>query len=827
MSARDAATDAAAATPGDDAALAAARARLDAWRRALARREASIALGLGLAPLAAAAALALRLGGLAAALAMAALGALALGAWARRAAATITLAGLARRLDARERALEDSSALLLPGAAPRGLALRQRARVAARLRPDMAPPPRPWPRARLAASMLLGGLAVAAALAWPDAPPATASAGAPSTDADDAGPRAPEATTLLDARLAITPPAYTALPPREEAGLAARVPAGSALAWTLALDSAPRAAALVLHDGRRIALERVDASPASDGDALRDASPGGVASTWRASHRADASFLYRLALDGAPPADPRLHRIDAVADRPPAVRVREPARNVVLATPGQAAWALGFEASDDHGLGAATLVLTLAQGSGEQRAFSERRQPLAGRGDARRRAYATTLDLAALGVGPGDDVVARLEVLDGRRPTPQRGESPSVVLRWPAPPAGAAGDLEGLAQRVLPAAFRSQRQIILDAEALVAARPALAPAAFAARADGLGADQAALRLRYGQFLGEEAEAGVPGGAPASDDAPAAPPRPANLLFADENVAGAAPVEAAPDADARAAAADAGQADAPALPPGHAHDDGHDHGDVPGPEAGLGGGRDALMADYGHLHDLEEAATLLDPATRELLRTALGAMWASERALRQAEPEAALPHARRALAFIKQVQEADRIYLPRMGMELPPIDLSRRLGGRLDGARDRADPIAPTRPAGEALARLWRALEAAPAGDAQAAALADALEDALAWALAEAASAQAVPVDAAVADDDDAPAGAVDALGLVAAIDAVQRAPDDADAREALRAALWPRLPLPAAGVRPREAVDAAGAAYLEALQAPPAGAPDR
>ena len=100
----------------------------------------------------------------------------------------------------------------------------------------------------------------------------------------------------------------------------------------------------------------------------------------------------------------------------------------------------------------------------------------------------------------------------------------------------------------------------------------------------------------------------------------------------------------------------------------------------------------MLEQFGHTHDQAEAATLLDPETRELLRSALDEMWQSEAHLRQGHPELALPYAYRALGFIKQVQQASRIYLARVGLELPPIDESRRLGGDRAGLGDRADPL---------------------------------------------------------------------------------------------------------------------------------------
>ena len=67
-------------------------------------------------------------------------------------------------------------------------------------------------------------------------------------------------------------------------------------------------------------------------------------------------------------------------------------------------------------------------------------------------------------------------------------------------------------------------EIIIDAEALIRQRRSLAAEDFVKRSDAIGIDQRILRLRYGQFLGEESE-GAPKPPPTSDlptsDTPAA------------------------------------------------------------------------------------------------------------------------------------------------------------------------------------------------------------------------------------------------------------------------------------------------------------------
>lgn len=676
-------------------------------------------------------------------------------------------AWLAARLDAARADMDDSSALLYAREDTLGPLQRlQRARLHERLRQRPPPDLRPaWSRRRLAIAWCAGALIAAAALAWPHAP---RTPGAPAASREAGA--APEAPRLRSTLLQVQPPAYTGLEAQALRALDAKAPEGARLVWRLRIAPAPAAAALEFLDGTRLPLAR-------EGD------------DWVARHRLRASQLYRLRIDGDDAPAP-LHRLDAIADRPPQVRLLAPETTLQLRAEGQRQWRLVFEAEDDYGVAAqARLRIVRTEGSGENQTFHEHARTLAGRGEARLRRFETVLDIAAFGLQPGEDLVASLEVRDVREPEPQTGRSASAILRWPPPAPPDADGLDGLARQVLPAYFRSQRQIVIDAEALLAERPRLQPERFLARSDALGVDQRLLRLRYGQFLGEEAEGAAR--APSADAEAPPPPRPRvspGGIFADGSDAVEAPAEDAHEHEA-----------------GHDHDDahddhahegadhaGHDHPD-PAPADGVFGREDGVVAAFGHLHDLPEAATLLDPQTREILRSALREMWQSELHLRQGDPAAALPYANRALGFIKQVQEADRIYLPRLGAQLPPIDESRRLSGDRDGLAPRALPPLRAAAADAVLQEAWTGLADAQADPAPVLAAVEA------WAARERARVQ-------------------DPLAVVAAIDAVRQDPACTDCREALRGLLWQAMRRPAGGVAPRPAADAAGARYLRALQ---------
>jgi len=715
-----------------------------AWQRAR-RRRALITLLLGLPWALAATVLALRLAGFDTACVVGTVSLLACAAFATAHVRQLDRQWLQRQLDG-SGASEDSADLLFADAATLNpLQQRQRAHVLATLEHAM-PELRPrWPRGALALCWIAGLAIVVLAFGWPRSSPGSVPGRTPVPgSAAAAGP-----LRLQSTRLRIDAPAYTGQATLTQNALDAKVAADSRLSWSLRFDRAPDKAWLQFHDGRRLPLSEREGQ-------------------WQAQDVARMPLLYRVVSEPAL-AETRVHRLDVVADRAPSVRVLAPTASLVLGTPGQRQWALRFEASDDYGVAAqATLSITTTQGSGENITFVKRSVTLAGSGEATARRFAHTLDLAALGAQPGNDVIAQLEVRDNHAPTPQTGRSSSVILRLPSAEVALGAELEGRIKKTLPAYFRSQRQIIIDAEALIRQRRSLAAEDFVKRSDAIGVDQRILRLRYGQFLGEESE-----GAPK-------PPPTSDLPTSDAPTADGHDDDHEHDHGAQAGAQD---------------DHGHDHGstanaDIPP----VFGSETDVLSEYGHTHDHAEATTLLDPQTRATLKAALDPRGSAEGELRQGRPEQALPFAYKALGFIKQVQQAERIYLARVGPELPPIDESRRLGGDRAGLASRELPLAARTPPDPAIVEAWQRL-----GDDNGAPDLDALA---AW---QQRNAAYLP----------------DALDLAAAIEQLRIEPDCGDCRQRLRAQLWRALQRPLPQAMRRSAADAMGRRYLDALEAQP------
>ena len=706
---------------------------LDRLKHAARRRRAWIVAMLSLPLVLAAGAMAWRVagaGGLAVAIVI---GATVTAALILRALRPLDDAWAARQLDAQRPDLEDSTALLLtdPASLTR-LQQLQRARVARRL-DDSAPPDlRPsWPGRALALGWTLSAAFAAAALLATRQPIAIAPAESPPATAGETAAGEPR---LVERRLDIEPPAYTGLPARREDALDAKLPTGATVRWRLRFEPEPASVELVFHDGSRTML-------------VHDAG------SWTAQRTMERSALYRVALGGSGSEAGRpLHRLEVTPDRPPAIRVVTPSQSVTLHEPGQRRWLVEFEVGDDYGLGPARLHVTFAQGGGDNVTVTERSLPVRGEGDLRLRRYTHRLDLASLGLAAGDDVIVHLGVDDNRRPVPNSARSSSLILRWPPSSGTETAGTEGIVKQTMPAYFRSQRQVIIDTEALVAERRRLDPGRFVNRSDAIGVDQRLLRLRYGQFLGEEAEDTEHAGDTAQDE--------------------------------------------------HGHE-GENH---PRDEQATGAGtRETVTGRFGHIHDIPEAATLLDRETRELLRSALREMWQAELHLRQGQPERALPYEYRALDRIKQVQQASRIYLARVGLELPPIDMTRRLTGEATGVRSRSDPLAASRGTVTPAASLWQMLsEPSAAGDVEASRrLLSGMAELEQWVGAR---------------ESELPQG----IEVLAAIDELRNDPQCVDCRNRLGALLWPLLPVPASATATRAPGGTAGAAYLEALRREPA-----
>lgn len=315
--------------------------------------------------------------------------------------------------------------------------------------------------------------------------------------------------------------------------------------------------------------------------------------------------------------------------------------------------------SDDFLVSQAFIVATLARGSGENVKFREVKIPIAN-ANFKQTNVIKNIDLKALNFAPGDELYYYWAAFDNKKPSPNYTKSDTYFIVYKDTTQVEESDLATMAMNIMPEYFRSQRQIIIDTEKLIAKRKKLQTKEFNSTSNEIGFDQKALRLRYGQYLGEEFENSIGS---------------ANALPS-ENEAGGDLLKGFRHAH------DEGE---------HDHEAGEKHDDHDGNKAGSDS-KDplaSLLADYVHSHDDGEANTFYEQSTRSLLKMALEQMWQSELHLRMYEPEKAIPFENKALEYLKAAQHKARTFVKKTSFDPPPIkEKEKRLTGELTKFNDK-------------------------------------------------------------------------------------------------------------------------------------------
>lgn len=474
--------------------------------------------------------------------------------------------------------------------------------------------------------------------------------------------RKPVPPTFQNATLRIQPPAYTRLPETNSGNLNALAIVGSTLTWRVQFSHNQQLSVrLVSSRGQELAFK-----PTGDAftyqDRLINSGLYSIKAYWRTADKRD-SVIYQS----------DFYRLEAKPDLAPKIEPDSKELYQFHYLKDSKTLTLAARISDDFSVSQAFIVATVARGSGESVKFREMKLPFDQRNFSEAR-LTKTLDLNALQFAPGDELYYYWAAFDNRQPEPNFTKSDTYFLVYKDTTQVEESQLATMAVNIMPEYFRSQRQIIIDTEKLIGGRKKMTTGgnvsmAFKSQSNEIGFDQKALRLRYGQFLGEEFEKSIGGGE-------ALPTNGDGVV-----VSGMAAIQAYMHKHDEG---EGEQTATPATPPmsTHSADDGHNHG---------GGGHAddskdplaALMEQYVHNHDNAEVNTFHEQSTRSLLKMALENMWQSELHLRMYEPEKALPYEQEALKYLKLSQQKARSYVKKTGFDPPQTkEKETRLTGEL-------------------------------------------------------------------------------------------------------------------------------------------------
>ncbi|HEX6942767.1 MAG TPA: hypothetical protein VF128_07550 [Gemmatimonadaceae bacterium] len=365
----------------------------------------------------------------------------------------------------------------------------------------------------------------------------------------------------------------------------------------------------------------------------------------------------------------RLVAVDPIPDSAPSIRIREPARDTVLAVPS-GTFTLGADLHDDLGLGRAAFEYIVSSGSGESFTFASGTLGARTFDGSASGTIVGRLSLGSLNLKPGDFVHVRAVAYDRRPDTAAaRGVSETRTIRIARTGEFDSVAVDAAAPPEADKAILSQRMLINMAEALVRRRPRLARTTFSDESRTIARDQARLRKQVGDLVFSRL----------GDDA-------------------------------------SGE---------HFHGDGHEHEGqelrpAMTPDELLKAAENAASAAAGRVLDFEGDETPVVAVNRPLLE-AYNFMWDAGRELDQASPERALPAMYRALEAIQRARAAERLYL----RSRPPravVDVDRvRLQGKEKGTPAAREPrTLATGGSRNALARFARVVRLASADPASAA-----------------------------------------------------------------------------------------------------------
>ncbi len=437
--------------------------------------------------------------------------------------------------------------------------------------------------------------------------------------------------TISFLSISVFPPAYTGLKLFESPSSNLKVPEGSTVTWSIEFSDSIKEASLLLSGKDSIGLKAVNNSYSTT---LNLTQSGFYQIQWRDDKTIRSDYF----------------RIEIINDQSPKITIDNLNQFTKLSYADKRTVPLRATLSDDFGLTRASIIATVSKGSGESVKFREEKlmfkTPTIISGKTIK--ASRTLDLQKLGLEPGDELYFYVEAFDNKTPLPNYSRTETFFIALTDTTKQEAIEDEGLGVDLMPDYFRSQRQLIIDTEKLLKERKQKTVQEFKSTSNELGYDQKVLRLRYGQFLGEEFEGQI---GPVSSEE-----------VKDDHESTIEKFSHVHDKENEHNLV----AEKKPTPTGHSHDE-QEPGEKEDP-----------LAAFAHNHDDSEQATFFIQSVRAKLKAALTVMWDAELHLRLYEPAKSLPYQYTALKLLKEISNDSRIYVHRTGFDPPPLKEEKRL-----------------------------------------------------------------------------------------------------------------------------------------------------
>lgn len=451
----------------------------------------------------------------------------------------------------------------------------------------------------------------------------------------DSTPTKPSPPAIKSQKLTIYHPGYTKLSPTVTSNMNIKALEGSKLTWEVQFDTMIQGAYMEISENEypMAKLEK------------------GYSKQMLLTESGFYNFKFKDTDDASYISD--LYAMEVINDESPTIEIQGLKQFTSFNFSQPKVLYFKAELSDDYGVEDSYIIATVTKGEGESVKFREERLTFDSKlaSGSKKQQLSKKIDLDQMKMEPGDELYFYIVAMDTKRPKVNisRSETYFAVIKDTLTGQFAVAGTMGA--DLMPDYFRSQRQLIIDTEKLIADQNKISKEKFNFTSNELGFDQKALRLKYGEFMGDE----TVGIGPTPEE-----------VKAEETVT---------DPDLLSAYT-------------HDHDGDNEHNlvDHDHSEENDEKSTDPLES-YLHNHDDPEESTLFTASLKSMLRQAMAEMWDAELFLRLYTPEKSLPYQYRALKLIQDIKNSARIYVHRIGFDPPPIKEDKRLSGDIDKVND--------------------------------------------------------------------------------------------------------------------------------------------
>ena len=453
----------------------------------------------------------------------------------------------------------------------------------------------------------------------------------------------PAAVFIRSLSVMISPPAYTKLKTLEQTDFNLSFPEGSNIKWNAQFSGLPKDAKMFFSGKDSATLSHNSGADFFIQKTFNES--GFYQLQWTDETKTHRSDFYK---------------IEVVRDQDPKISIKDLNQFTKLKYTDKLTVDVKSNLSDDYGLTDAQIIATVSKGSGEGIKFREVKLRFSSPQifSGKQSEAAQSLDLKKLNLEPGDELYFYVEAYDNKVPVHNRSRTETFFIALQDTATEISSVDSGLGVDLLPEYFRSQRQIIIDTEKLLRGKKGMPQFQFNSTSNELGYDQKVLRLRYGQFLGDEDEGGI-----------------------------GQPVDTHDEEEQD-----------PTKQYGHQHDTKNEHNLVEqktqqhdhAEERNEGEEKEDPLKAFVHQHDNTEEATFFIQSLKAKLKAALTQMWDAELYLRLYQPEKSLPYQYKALNLLKEISSDSRIFVHRSGFDPPPIKEDKRLTADLTEIKTNAN-----------------------------------------------------------------------------------------------------------------------------------------